>query len=360
MVREMEDTAEALSDEAKIVIAGAGAIGVYVGAKAAVNGRNVAFLGRERFVEAASQNGIGAIDPDGARVEASPSRFTASADPAVMDGAKVIYVAVRSRDTDEMAKSIRMHAGSDAIIVSLQNGVANAERLREALPGFDVRAGMVAYNVLLPEPNRAKRATGGSIFIEAGSPEGAARLLDAPGAPAAETADILSIQWGKVLLNLNNALNALSGDTLMGELMNPDWRKVLIACQTEALAALKAAGVKPVSAMGGVPPALLPHLMRLPNWLFKRVVSARMKISEDARSSMQNDLERRRPTEIDDLQGEVVRLAERVGKTAPMNALIMALIRDAESAGEGPPNLNPADILARFQTEQAPAPSDGQ
>lgn len=338
-------TTPALPPDARIVIAGAGAIGVYIGAKAAAQGRRVAFLGRERFVEAARAQGVAAIDPDGRIDETPAARIDASAEPGVLAGADIILVAVRSRDTEAMAETIMAWAPSEACVVSLQNGVRNAERLREGLPRWDVRAGMVPYNVVLDAPNRARRATAGASYVQSGARAGLGALLDAPGAEMIETDDILAIQWGKVLVNLNNALNALSGKPLIEQLSDRDWRRVWAACQDEGLAAMRAAGIAPASALPGPPPAYFPTLLRLPTWAFRRIAARAFKVSPSASSSMQDDLRRGRTTEIDDLQGEIIRLAEAHGLGAPMNAAVLAAIRAAEAAGAGPPGLTPTTLL---------------
>ncbi len=336
--------AESLSADAQIVVAGAGAIGVYVGGKALAEGRRVAFLGRDRFVAAARSGGVTVLDPDGLKAHTPASEVDANSDPAILSGADVILVAVRSNDTDEMAALIRANANPNATVVSLQNGVRNKARLVDALAGWDVRGGMVPYNVVLEGPATAKRATTGATVVETGPRSGLAALLDAPGAPAREVADIAPIQWGKLLLNLNNALNALSGLPLVEQLGDPQWRRVLADNQTEALGLLKRAGLRPTSAVKGAPPTLMPHILRLPTPLFRRIAAAMFRIAPDARSSMQTHLEKRQTTEIDDLQGEIVRLAETLGLDAPISRRVVAAISAAEAAQQGPPRLSPETL----------------
>lgn len=342
----MTDPSAGWPSDTKIVVAGAGAIGVYVGAKALAQGRNLAFLGRDRFVEAARASGVSAEDVDG-RLDATPaSEVSASAEPTLLADADVILVTVRGNDTNTIADLIKANAKSSACVVSLQNGVRNKARLADALPGWDVRAGMVPYNVVLETPAAAKRATTGAVTIERGPRPGVAALLDAPGAPAKEIDDIVAVQWGKLLLNLNNALNALSGLPLIAQLGDPAWRRVLADNQAEALDLLKHAGITPKQAVKGAPPAVMPHLLRLPTPVFRVIAAATFRIAPDARSSMQNHLEKRQSTEIDDLQGEIVALAERLGRQAPISRRVVARIRAAETAQSGPPGLSAADLLA--------------
>jgi 2-dehydropantoate 2-reductase len=111
----------------------------------------------------------------------------------------------------------------------------------------------------------------------------------------------------------------------------------------EGLAAMKAEGIKPVASTP-VPPALTPHLLRLPDAVFRLLLGRTMKIDPEARSSMWEDLQRGRRTEIDHLQGVIVQIAERHGMKAPLCARVVGLIKRAEADGKGSPGLAPDQI----------------
>jgi 2-dehydropantoate 2-reductase len=111
----------------------------------------------------------------------------------------------------------------------------------------------------------------------------------------------------------------------------------------EALAVLKAGGIRPAR-MEGVPPAAIPRILRLPNWLFRLVARRMLAIDPQARSSMWEDLQRRRATEIDYLQGAIVKLGQKSGMRMPLTERIIALVKQAEAAGAGSPGLSPDQI----------------
>ena len=135
----------------------------------------------------------------------------------------------------------------------------------------------------------------------------------------------ISRRCRKLLLNLNNPVNALSGLPLRSELMQRGYRRVFAALMEEALGVLEVAGIQPAK-LTPVPPNWLPALLRLPDGLF-RVLAARMlRIDAQARSSMADDLAMGRRTEIDALCGEVVRLAQAQGMRAPGNERMVQLI----------------------------------
>ena len=110
---------------------------------------------------------------------------------------------------------------------------------------------------------------------------------------------------------------------------------------------MKAEGVKPVSSTP-VPLSITPHLLRLPNAVFAPLLGRTMKIDREARSSMYEDLQRGRRTEIDYLQGVITDIAARRGLQAPLSRRIVELIRQAEHDAKGSPGLTPAQIGLRI------------
>jgi 2-dehydropantoate 2-reductase len=144
---------------------------------------------------------------------------------------------------------------------------------------------------------------------------------------------MLGLAWGKLLINLNNAVNALSGRTLVEELRERDYRRVVAASQREGLNLLRLAGVRP-GKIGPVAPRLLPSIISSPDWLFNHVFLRSWKIDSKARSSMADDLAAGRKTEVDYINGELVALADRLGVDAPINRKIVDLVRSAEAGAQ--------------------------
>jgi 2-dehydropantoate 2-reductase len=151
------------------------------------------------------------------------------------------------------------------------------------------------------------------------------------------------VQWGKLLVNLNNALNALAGLPLRRQLAQRTWRRLFADQMAEGLAALRADGIEPVSSTP-VPASWTPHLLRLPDGIFNVVLGRTMKIDPEARSSMWEDLQRGRATEIDYLQGVITEIADRHGLQVPLSRRIVALIKSAEKNAKGSPGLTPEQI----------------
>jgi 2-dehydropantoate 2-reductase len=331
-----------MNTDRPIGVAGAGSIGCFVGGMLAAGGRRVALLARPRVIQEIERNGLRLTSFEGFDRNIAANQLTLSEAPGVFADAAVVLVTVKSADTPEIAELIARHAPDDAVIVSLQNGVGNAAVLREHLPGRRVLAGMVPFNVVAPGEGRYHRATSGDIVIEQDD-AGTANRLSVPGLRMRASADIAGVQWGKLLVNLNNALNALADLPLRRQLAQRAWRRLFADQIAEGLAAMRAEGIRPVSSTP-IPAGWMPALLRLPDAVFAVLLGGSMKIDPEARSSMWEDLQRGRPTEIDYLQGVITELAGRHGLKAPLSHRIVALIRNAEAAGKGSPGLAPEQI----------------
>jgi len=325
-----------------IAIAGAGSIGCFVGGMLVAGGRRVALLARSRVIGEIEANGLRPTSFEGFDRTIAANQFALSEHPSIVNDAAVILVTVKSADTAAMAEIIARHAPPDCVVVSLQNGVGNTAVLRNRLPGRRVLGGMVPFNVIALGNGRFHRATSGDIVIEQDEAR-TAESLSVPGLNMRATGNIDGVQWGKLLLNLNNALNALADLPLRRQLAQRPWRTLFADQVAEGLAAIRAEGIKPVSPTP-VPLGWMPTLLRLPDPIFEALLGRTMKIDPEARSSMWEDLQRGRRTEIDYLQGVITEIAARRGLDAPLSRRIVGLIRQAETDGKGSPGLTPQQI----------------
>lgn len=331
-----------MNSDRTIAIAGAGSIGCFVGGMLVAGGRRVALLARSRVIGEIEANGLRPTSFEGFDQTIATDRFALSEDPSIIGDAAVVLVAVKSADTAAMADVIARHAPPDVVIVSLQNGVGNTAVLRDRLPGRRVLGGMVPFNVIALGNGRFHRATSGDIVVEQDEAR-TAEKLSVPSLTLRATDNIDGVQWGKLLLNLNNALNALADLPLRRQLAQRSWRTLLADQVAEGLAAIRAEGIRPVSPTP-VPLRWMPPLLRLPDPVFAALLGRTMKIDPEARSSMWEDLQHGRRTEIDYLQGVITEIAERRGLQAPLSRRIVALIRKAEHEARGSPGLTPEQI----------------
>ena len=331
-----------MNSDRPIGVAGAGSIGCFVGGMLAAGGRRVALLARPRVIGEIEANGLRLTGFDGFERRLAANKLTLSENPQLFADAAVVLVTVKSADTSGMAAVIANHAPDDAVIVSLQNGVGNVAVLREKLPGRCVLGGMVPFNVMALGESRFHRATSGDIVIEQDQ-AGTAESLSVPGLKLRPTKNIEGVQWGKLLLNLNNALNALADLPLRKQLAQAAWRNLFADQMAEGLAAIKAEGIKPVPPTP-IPLSWMPPLLPLPDPIFAALLGRTMKIDPEARSSMWEDLQRGRKTEIGYLQGVITEIAGRRGLKTPLSRRIVELVRKAEADGKGSPGLTAQQI----------------
>lgn len=314
-----------------IAVFGAGSIGCYVGGRLAATGTRVRLIGRERMGAAIAANGLRLTDYRGADLRLAPGAVDYRTDPQALAGADLVLVTVKAGDTAETAAILAEHAPKSALFISFQNGIGNEDVLRAALPGRVVLAGMVPFNVVQLPGATFKQASQGALDVERHAT--LAPFLPAfarAGLPVTQHADFRPVQWGKLLLNLNNAISGLSGLPLREELSQRAYRQCLAMAQREALAAMHAAGIRPAK-LTAVPPAWVPPIISLPNWLFLRLASKMLEIDPSARSSMIDALDAGRRTDVDWLNGEIVRLAQKSGLAAPVNRRLVELVHETES-----------------------------
>ncbi len=314
----------------RIVVFGAGAIGCWVGGRLSAGGSSVTLVVRPRMLDELA-NGVRTSELHGGTRDAAP-RLATNADAA--RDADLVLVTVKSAATAEAGRELAAHLPPRATVVSLQNGVRNVPALRDVLPDHRVLAGMVPFNVIRRAPGAYHRASEGKLMFEAH--DAAAPLTEAclrADLPFELRDDMPGVQWSKLVLNLNNAINALSGKPLAEELSQLPYRRCLAAAQKEALALIAAAG-EPLARVTALPPSWIAKLLTAPDAVFKRLASRVIAIDPQARSSMYDDLEAKRTTEVDYINGEIVALANRLGRSAPVNERLVGLIKDAERGGK--------------------------
>jgi 2-dehydropantoate 2-reductase len=249
-----------------VCLMGAGSVGCCVGGRLLAAGADVRFVGRPRVLADLRQRGLRLTDIDLPERRFAPAELTlAEAPPA---RAALVLLCVKSACTADAARQLAaLPAGTP--VLSLQNGVDNAAAGAAAAPALTWLAGMVPFNIAEIGPGHFHRGTSGQLAAQdhpALQPW--LPVFAAAGLPLALHAELAPVQWGKLLLNLNNPVNALCGLPLRAQLLDRDLRRVLAALQSEALGVMQAAGITPAK-VAALPPRLLPHVLRLPNWAFE-------------------------------------------------------------------------------------------
>lgn len=322
-----------------IGVMGAGSIGCYVGGRLALAGVPVVLVGRPRLREAVNKQGLQLTDLHGHRAMVLPGQVEFHTSASALAEADLILVTVKSAATADTARQLaealsQRQSEHPPLLLSLQNGLGNDVLLREQLPEVAVLPGMVPFNVVQTPPSAFHQGTEGTLEVQASDALAPWRPYFAEaGLTLVEHDTMRPVQWAKLLLNLNNAVNALSDLPLKAQLSQRDYRRCVALAQDEAMRMLELEGVRPAK-LTPIPPRWIPRLLASPDWLFKRLANRMLAIDPLARSSMWEDLQAGRLTEVDWLNGEVVRLAARHGRQAPVNAQLQALVHQAEAGGK--------------------------
>jgi 2-dehydropantoate 2-reductase len=319
-----------LAESPRIVVLGAGSVGCFIGGCWLAAGLLVTFVGRSRVAEDVRANGLTLSDYSGWQSHLANVDYRT--DPAILGEADIILLTVKSADTAAAAREIGQKCRKGTLIINFQNGVGNADVLRGELGDWvQIAPGMIPFNVAYLGEGRFHKGVAGTLVAEEQAATRALASAVGEGAAALTLSqNMIGLAWGKLLINLNNAVNALSGRTLIEELRERDYRRVVAASQREGLRLLNQAGIRP-GKVGAVAPRFLPFVLEAPDWLFNSLFMKSWKVDEKARSSMSDDLAAGRKTEVDQINGELVALAKRLGTDAPVNRAIVTLVHWAET-----------------------------
>ena len=291
----------------KVGVMGAGAVGCYYGAMLARAGHEVRLIARPAHVEA--------ILKDGLRLETKAFdervRVQASADPGILQGSDLVLFSVKSTDTESAGRAMAPFLGK-ASILSLQNGVDNAERLSATLKR-DVIPAVVYVATEMAGPGHVRHNGRGELVIgTSAASDGIAKVCNAAGVPVQVSDNVIGALWAKLIVNC--AYNALSAITQLpyGKLVqNEGVPAVMRDVVDECLSVAKALGITVPGDMHDATPRIA------------QTMPAQY-------SSTAQDLARGKPTEIDYLNGFVVRKGEVTGIATPANRVLHALVRALE------------------------------
>lgn len=295
----------------QVAVLGAGAVGCFYGGMLARAGHRLTLIGRPQHVRV--------FETQGLRMQTQTFDETvkvhANTEASAVAGADLVLFAVKSPDTEAAGAQMREHLKPGALVLCLQNGVDNAERLRAVLPGVQVAAAVVYVATEMAGPGHLRHHGRGELVIEPSpASERVAQALAAAGVPTEISDNVRGALWAKLILNC--AYNALSavGRIPYGELVQqPGVQDTMRDVVAECRAVAAADGV---TLPGDVDAAVRRIAETMPSQY----------------SSTAQDLMRGKPSEIDHLNGHVVRRGEALGVPTPANRVLWAVVKLVEAA----------------------------
>ena len=309
----------------KVAVLGAGGVGCYFGGMLARAGAPVTLIGRAQHVDAIARDGL-VIERDSGR---EVVRVAASEDMAAVRGADVVLLCVKSPDTESSMRSLAPHLAPHAVLVSLQNGVDNADRAAATI-SHPVLAAVVYVGVYMAGPGVVRHTGRGDLVLgipraSASRPHVAERLrevaamFERAGVTCPVSTSIESALWTK--LTINCAFNAVSalGRARYGRMAGePAVREVMEEAVRETVAVARADGIDLDQA----------DLIAM-TWRVAEAMAGQY-------SSTAQDVLRGKRSEIDSLNGFVAARARALGVPAPVNSTLHALVKLLETAESNP------------------------
>ena len=294
-------------DRLRFAVMGAGSVGCYFGALLARAGHAVTLIGRQAHVQAIQSQGLRLQTA----AEDAHIPMAASTEPSSVAGADVVLLCVKSTDTEAAARQIQPHLAPGALVLTLQNGVDNDERVHAVLgPAQPVAAAVVYVATAMAGPGHVRHFGRGDLLIgPAPIAERLAHELGAAGIPTELSGNVRGALWAKLVINCAyNALSAIAQQPY-GWLVRQDGAGEVIAdLVAECLAVAQADGVR---MDGDVHAAVRGIAQSMPGQL----------------SSTAQDLARGRPSEIEHLNGYVARRGAALGVATPVNRALLVLVR---------------------------------
>ncbi len=301
----------------KIAVMGAGAVGCYYGGMLARAGHEVVLVARPAHVEAMQREGL-LLETQAFQEHI---RVQASTLPSAVQGAQCVLFCVKSTDTESAGLAMAPHLAEGATVLSLQNGVDNAERLQAVLQR-PVLPAVVYVATAMAGPGHVRHFGRGELVIAPSPSSGQfAEAFAAAGIPVQVSDNVAGALWAKLVLNcVYNPLSAITG-LPYGEIVNSaelNIPKMMDDIVQECLAVAQASGIV---LPAGTAEAVLPLAATMPGQI----------------SSTAQDLARGRHSEIDHLNGFIVRRGEFLGIATPANRLLHILVRLLEKRLSVPP-----------------------
>ena len=296
----------------QVAVIGAGAVGCYYGGLLLRAGHDVTFIGRRTHVDAINTHGL-LLDTQSFKGHL-PAK--AATDAAALASPDLVLFCVKSADTEEAGRSLAGRLRPETSILSLQNGVDNPQRLL-AVTGHPVIPAVVYVGSEMAGPGHVRHHGGGDLAIGASpASEALAQTLDAAGIRTTIADDIETTLWSKLVINCAfNALSAVAGISYGPMLEVEGTRDVVASAVQEAVTVARASGVP-------MPDDLLERIMKIPAAMPNQM------------SSTAQDLARGKPSEINFLNGYVVRKGVELGIPTPTNHALQVMVKLAERRSE--------------------------
>ena len=327
----------------RIGVVGAGAVGGAIAALLSRAGHEVEITARGEHLEAIREQGIllsGGWGDYRAQVDAGEQ---------LTRGVELVIVATKAQDAEDAIRA-NLPALRGIPLVVIQNGLEAIERAKTVSPKSDIVGGLATFASSYLSPGRITVTTAGPLYLGVATEDSdvparyAARILD-EALPTTVVPNFLGAQWTKLVINQVNALPAITGQSVQEVVAHAGLRRIMTASMRENVRTGLRSHVH-FETLQGLSHRRLRLFSALPLWAgqaLPALMSRRIGATPNPGSTLQS-IRRGQATEIDYLNGAVVRAAQAIGSSAPVNAALVDLVHEVERRGSF---FSPSEVVAR-------------
>ena len=315
------------------LVFGAGLIGCFLGGVLTTRGVNTSLVCRPK-IQKKLAGGLVLTDYQDNKISVDQVNFADPEVPSLAEKPDILWLTVKCTGVEQACEDIRPFVSPSTVIMCCQNGLGSDVLVKQAFPENQVLRVMVPFNVAEPAEGHFHRGSEGTLTIEVNpqNEELVGALINkvsCPIMPITSTTDMQALLWAKLQLNLGNSINALADIPVKAMLEQRNYRRVIAALMDELLMVTANLNVS-LPKVTALPGKWIPTVLRLPDFVFKRVANKMLQIDPTVRTSMWWDLSQGKNTEIDHLNGAIVDTAKRLEVKVPVNQKIISLIKACE------------------------------
>ena len=328
------------------LVFGAGLIGCYLGGVLSHVGLS-AFLVCRPLIQKKLSEGITLTDYLGHKSPFISLKFIGKNAKNASTEIDFLWLTVKCTGIEQAVKDIAPYVSEQTVIFCCQNGLGSEAMVKQAFPNNIVLRVMVPFNVVELNVGHYHRGSQGTLTIESIPAservvQGLMSNMQCDFLQVTNSHDMSALLWAKLQLNLGNSINALADIPVKAMLEQRAYRLVIAKLMRELLAVTDAMSIV-LPKVTSLPAHWLPAVLSLPDFLFKRVANTMLAIDPKVRTSMWWDVSQNKSTEIDYLNGAIVKQARRLNIDTPANQKIIALIKGLKIQGENKDRQPPID-----------------
>lgn len=312
----------------KYAVIGIGAVGSIIGAVLSKSNKNVILIGKKNQIDILNKNGL---TIKGLNIK--QQSIKATSEIAMLNNVDIIFICIKSQDTQKLANKIKKYLKKSAIIISLQNGIENAETI-EKITNIKTISGIVLFNSFYYKTGECKITLKKGLILENHSiSKNISDILNKNGLKSIIIDDIKPYLYSKLIVNLQNAVSSLTNQTTRRSIYNKYSREIIVETMKEGLNILKKSNIK-IKRLSDIDPVVMIKRLEKYNSIFLLIGSCFTGLKKNARNSMWQSLNRKKTTEIDYINGVIVNIAKNNNLNAPINKKLIELIKKKEKASK--------------------------